>query len=284
MTGWKKLGVIAGGGPLGALMAKACFATGRPCFVIRLAGFADHHVENLPGASCGLGEAGKLIRLLKENDCDGVVLAGLVQRPDFSALKLDWRGAALLPKVAAAAAGGDGPLLSVVVDVLEDEGFRVFGAEEILSSLSASQGVYGANAPSDRHLADIKKAASLIDALGPYDVGQGAVVSAGHVLAVEAAEGTDAMLRRCSTLPDNIRGGEGLHGVLVKRPKPQQELRVDLPTIGVETIRGAAKAKLAGIAVEAGRALVIDREEVVSEANSVGLFVYGFTAEEVMRK
>ena len=281
MSGWKKLGVIAGGGPLGALMAKACLAAGRPCFVIRLSGFADHHVDDFPGAACGLGEAGKLIRLLKENDCDGVVLAGLVQRPDFSALKLDWRGAALLPKIAAAAAGGDGPLLSIVVDVLEQEGLRVFGAEEVLSGLSAAPGAYGAHQPTENHMADLKKAAALVDAIGPFDVGQGAVVASGHVLAVEAAEGTDAMLRRCAQLPDNIRGGAGLNGVLVKRPKPQQELRVDLPTIGVETVRGAAKARLAGIAVEAGRALVIDREEVAREADRVGLFVYGFRIEEI---
>ena len=117
--------------------------------------------------------------------------------------------------------------------------------------------------------------------MGKFDIGQGAVVASGHVLAVEAAEGTDAMLARCARFSDEMRGGEDANGVLVKRPKPDQELRVDLPTIGVETIRRVNEAKLAGIAVEAGRALVMDMPDVIREADRLDLFIYGFSESEV---
>ena len=281
MPRWSKLGVIAGGGPLPARVARASLARNEPVYLIRLDGFADEMTRDLPGESCGIGEAGKLIRILKDQGCDGVVLAGLVQRPDFHALKLDWRGAALLPKVVAAAARGDGALLSVLVDTLESEGFIVVGAEEVTRDLIAPEGAYGASAPTEKQFEDIKKAASVVRALGQYDIGQGAVVASGLVLAVEAAEGTDAMLDRCASFHDNLRGGDGANGVLVKRPKPGQELRVDLPTVGADTIRAAARAKLAGIAIEAGRTLVMDMEEMTRVANELGIFVYGFTASEV---
>ncbi|MEO0879542.1 MAG: UDP-2,3-diacylglucosamine diphosphatase LpxI [Pseudomonadota bacterium] len=277
---WRKLGVIAGGGPLPGAIARHCMDRGDPFFVVGLNGFADENVAAFPGACCGIAEAGKLIRILKEENCDAVVLAGLVTRPDFSKLRPDWRGAALLPKVIEAARGGDGALLNVLVQTLESEGFIVIGAEEAHGGLCAGEGAMGAVAPNQSHLADLRKAAAVVRALGAFDIGQGAVVAHGHVLAVEAAEGTDMMLARCATFDDDMRGGAGLAGILVKRPKPDQELRVDLPTIGVETIRGAAFAKLAGVAVEAGRAIIMDFDDVIRTADELGLFVYGFTLSE----
>ncbi len=281
MAEWSKLGVIAGGGALPGRIARARRDRSEPFHVIRLKGFADDHVAGFPGDDCGIAEVGKIIKLLKDNQCDGVVLAGLVQRPDFAKLKPDWRGATLLPKVAAAARGGDGALLDVLVETLEAEGFIVVGADDVTSDLKAPAGSFSAHTPMDHDRADIKKAAAVISALGAFDIGQAAVVASGHVLAVEAAEGTDAMLARCATFTDDLRGGEKANGVLVKRPKPAQELRVDLPTIGIETVRRAHAAKLSGIAVEAGRALVMDLDETVREADACGLFLYGFTAEEV---
>jgi len=278
---WRKLGIIAGGGALPLKLAAACEARGAPFIIVRLAGFADPAAAEFPGGEVRLGEGGKLARLLKEHGCDAVVMAGLVPRPDFSSLKLDWRAAALLPRLIAAAARGDGALLKVLVDAFEAEGMKVIGADEVAENLIAPAGPLGAHRPSAAQMEDLRKAARLIAALGPFDVGQAAVVADGFVLAVEAAEGTDAMLARCAELPASARGGEGANGVLVKRPKPDQELRVDLPTIGAETVRRAAEARLAGIAVEAGRALVMDREATIEAADAAGLFLYGFAAGEV---
>ena len=282
--------MIAGGGALPLRAAAAARARGEALYVIRLAGAADPALEAWPGEDCAMGEAGRILRLLKENDCDAVVFAGVVKRPDFKSLKVDWRGAALLPKVLAAAARGDGALLSVLVETVEAEGMFVIGAEEVVSEVVAETGPMGAYAPDKEDLGDLGKAARIIAALGPFDVGQAAVVAAGHALAVEAAEGTDAMLDRCAALRAASQGGGGRPGeaaaetarcgVLMKRPKPGQELRIDLPVIGPETIRRAQAAGLRGVAVEAGVAIVIDRDEVVRLADEAGLFVYGFTPEE----
>lgn len=279
MERWRKLGIIAGAGALPRRLAEAA---GTP-FVVRLAGIADEDFSRFAGAECGIAEVGKTIRSLKDAGCDAVVLAGVVRRPDFSSLKPDWRGAALLPRVIAAAAKGDGAMLSVLVETLEGEGFRVIGAEDVLAELAAPAGPVGALAPSQENWVDIRKAAAIIEALGPFDVGQAAVVASGHTLAIEAAEGTDRMLERCAALPASARGGEKRNGVLVKRPKPGQELRVDLPTIGVETVRRADAAGLSGIAVEAGAALLIDRAAIAREADARGLFVVGFLRAEIDR-
>lgn len=283
MARWRKLGIIAGAGALPLRIAAACAARSEPVHVIRLKGMADPALDAYEGETCAIGEVGRILRSLKEAGCDAAALAGVVQRPDFASLRTDWRGAALLPRIIAAAARGDGALLSALVSTLESEGFTVIGAEEATRDLAAPKGALGRLAPSETHWADIRKAAAVIAALGPFDVGQGAVVAAGLVLAIEAAEGTDAMLERCAGLAPALRGGEG-RGVLVKRPKPGQERRVDLPTIGVETVRRAHKAGLGGVAVEAGAALIIDAQETRAEADRLGLFVYGFEMEETLPK
>lgn len=278
MARWRKLGVIAGGGALPGLIVEACRARSVPFHMIRVGGFADPALQSLPGDDAGIGEVGKMLRALKANDCDAVVFAGVVRRPDFAAVKADWRGAALLPKLIAAAARGDGALLSVLVETAEAEGLTVIGAEEAIDGLAAPAGPMGRHAPDETDFSDMRKGAAVIAALGSYDVGQAAVVARGLVLAIEAAEGTDAVLERCASLPEALRGG-----VLVKRPKPRQERRIDLPTIGADTIRRAEAAGLKGVAVEAGGALVIDRDEMVRLADAAGLFVYGFTQAEIGR-
>ncbi len=280
MVRWKKLGIIAGGGALPVRIAASCRARAGGFHVIRIAGSADESLAGLPGDDCAMGEAGKILRILKNQQCDAVVFAGTVRRPNFKTLKADWRGAALLPKVIAAAARGDGALLNVLVETVESEGMIVIGAEEATQGLAAPAGALGARRPSENDFADIKKAAAVIRALGAFDIGQGAVVSGGLVLAVEAAEGTDAMLERCVGLTGAGKD-ENRAGVLVKRPKPGQELRIDLPAIGPETVRRAHAAGLRGIAVEAGVALIIDREDVIGAADDTGLFVYGFNDSEV---
>lgn len=275
MAGWTRLGLIGGAGDLPVRIAAAA---GASVFVLRLKGVADPRLLDFPGAEVGMAEAGKILRVLKDEGCDAVVLAGRVRRPDFASLKPDLRGAALLPRVIAAAARGDGALLALLVDTLEAEGHRVLGAEAVLGELAAPSGLLGSRAPTDADRSDIVKAARLVAALGPFDVGQAAVVARGFVLAVEAAEGTDSMLERCATLPQRMAERTG---VLVKRPKPGQERRIDLPVVGVETMRRAAAAGLSGVAIEAGGALIVDRAATIAAADAHALFVYGFSAAEV---
>jgi DUF1009 family protein len=276
-----KLGLIAGGGELPITLAKQCREADRPLFVVRLKGIADPRLGEFEGADIGIAEIGKAFSALKKAGCQAVCLAGMVRRPDFSALKPDLRGLTLLPGAIAAARKGDDALLRFLLGAFEAEGFLIEGAHEVAAGLTLSVGPLGQVAPGAEDMADIRKAFHVAGEIGRMDIGQGAVVCRGLVLAVEAQEGTDAMLARCAALPAPLRG-EQSHpvGVLAKRPKPIQEQRVDLPAIGVQTVVGAAQAGLRGVVGEAGKVLVLDRKAVAEAADRLGLFVYGLSPDE----
>jgi len=272
----RPLGLIAGGGELPVALAEQCQAAGRPFFVVRLKGFAGAELDAYPGETVGVAELGRCFEVLRRNGCEAICLAGRVDRPDFASLKPDWRGLKALPAAIAAARQGDDALLRFLVEEFEKEGFAVEGAQDVAAGLALGEGPLGALTAGPAHLADMAQALRVAAEIGRLDIGQGAVVCDGLVLAVEAQEGTDAMLARCAGLPAAIRGADGARrGVLAKRPKPIQERRVDLPTIGPATVEAAARAGLAGIAGPAGAVLVIDREEVIAAADRLGLFVVG---------
>lgn len=282
MPSWRKLGVIAGGGELPVVLAEHCAGERLPYFVARIAPMASAALDRHPGATHGLGAMGARMQALREAGCDAVVLLGQVARPDLQMLELDDAARAMLPALIAAMPRGDDALLRAVLAEHERAGFRVVGAEEVMADLLAPAGAWGAIAPSAAQMADLALAAKVAAATGSFDIGQGVVVCDGLVLAVEAQEGTDAMLRRVAELPAAVRGAaDARRGVLVKRPKPIQERRIDLPTIGVRTIEGAAAAGLAGVAVEAQGALAVRRAEIIAAADRAGMFVYGFTRGEV---
>lgn len=276
------LGLIAGLGELPVAIASNAVASGQGVYVLRLKGFEEPALAEFPGDVVGLGEIGHVLDKLKSAGCKDVVFAGIVKRPNFKDLKLDMRGAMLLPKVVAEARKGDDALLRVLVSEFEKHGFNVIGSEEANRTLLAPAGLVAGPEPTPENMADIRHAAHVAAATGALDIGQGSVVCDGLVLAVEAQEGTDEMLRRCATLPDEIRGRPGARrGVLVKRPKPGQERRIDLPTTGVSTVELVAAAGLAGLAVEAEGALLLRRAEMAEAANRLGVFIFGFEPDDV---
>lgn len=269
------LGIIAGSGPLPAQVARAAEAAGRRVFIIGLEGHAEPAVlAPFPHAFLRFGGAVRIIALLKEQGCEDLVLVGPVRRPSFRDLRPDAEGLKLLARIGRAAFMGDDGLLRAVIRVLGEEGFRVIGAHEILGGLIGRSGLLTKTAPDDQAKADIARGIAVCRALGVADVGQGCVVQSGIVLAVEAVEGTDAMLGRCGPL-----AWPGPGGVLVKLVKPGQERRADLPTIGEQTVRGALAAGLRGIAFEGGGTLIADRDRMVAAADAAGFFVLGLTAE-----
>ncbi|MCI4646323.1 MAG: UDP-2,3-diacylglucosamine diphosphatase LpxI [Hyphomonadaceae bacterium] len=270
------IGLVAGLGMLPVRVAEGALASGREVFVIRLKGFEEPALQDYPGDTVGLGEFGKLIKTLNGAGCRDIVFAGNVSRPDFSALKLDFRGARLLPKVLSAARQGDDALLQTILKELEAEGFTIRGADEIAGHLLAPSGLLAGPEPDEAARRDIERAAHVAREIGRLDVGQGCIVCDGLVLAVEAQEGTDRMLARCAELDLTLRGTpESPRGVLVKIPKPIQDRKIDLPTLGVATVEGVQRAGLAGIAFEAGGALIVDRIAVESTANEAGIFLFG---------
>jgi DUF1009 family protein len=280
---WSRLGLIAGGGDLPVHVAEAARRDGRLGCVIALKGFADPERYEAP-VPAGLGQLGAVLKALAQADCDAVCFAGIVPRPDFSSLKLDMKAMAMLPKVLAAAARGDDALLRAVVRIFEAEGLAVVGADEIASELAVREGLVGGVGPDDQSRTDALKALHVAAIIGAEDIGQGAVVADGLVLAVEAQEGTDAMLARVAGLPEAVRGSAARRrGVLAKRPKPGQERRIDLPVIGVSTVEGAAKAGLSGIAAPAGGALILGRDAVAEAADRAGLFIWGVPPEQMSR-
>ncbi len=271
-----KLGLIAGGGALPVSVAARCEAEGRPVFVVRLAGFADDHLARYPGLDAGMAEFGRILSALKKAGCTAVCFAGTVSRPDFRTLKPDLKGAALMPGIIAAATRGDDALLRKILSVFEGEGYAIEGADDILGGETLPVGALGAVRPTEEQLSDLRKALHVAEKSGELDVGQGAVVCHGLVLAVEAQEGTDAMLARVAGLPADLRGSaQERKGALGKAPKPIQDMRVDMPVIGARTVEMAAAAGLAGVGGFAGRLILIDRAGLIEAADRLGLFVWG---------
>lgn len=272
----KALGIIAGGGELPLAIADCVRETGRDVFLLALTGSADDTVAAYPHDWIALGEVGKVFKLLHANNCSEVLLAGKLARPKFSEIKFDMKAALVAPRVIAASLKGDDALLRSVVDIFEREGMRVVGAAEAAPGLLAPEGQMGRIAPSQEGKDDIFTAFQIVRAMGTHDIGQAAAVCGGLTLAVEAAEGTDAMIARIADLPEHLRGTTTKRrGVLAKAPKPIQDRKTDLPVIGVTTVRNAASVGLAGIAVEAGGALILGKRAVIEEADRLGLFLVG---------
>jgi hypothetical protein len=271
------LGIIAGGGDLPIAIAESAVEEGRNVFVAALQGIADDRVAQFPHEWVSLGQTGRTLSLFRQHGCEDVLLAGKVIRPKWNEIKFDATALRKLPKVMAAALQGDDALLRSLVAVLEGEGFRVVGTAEAAPGLLSKQGVLGNHHPSAQHETDIAVGVRVVEALGTFDIGQAAVVCDGLVLAVEAAEGTDAMIARVGSLSENIRGtSKRRRGVLIKAPKATQDGRTDLPVIGVQTVQNAASVGLAGIAVQAGAALIVNRKAVIQAADEAGLFLFGF--------
>ena len=266
-----RLGIIAGGGALPVRLAEAAAIAGRDPYIVVLGGAGrETDFDAWPHVTIDVAAVGRILAALRLAGCAELVLAGTLQRPRFTDLRPDWRGLMLLPRVVAAARHGDDALLQTLVGFLEQEGFRVVGADQVLNDLLAPEGVLGLVRPGDADMADLARAGQVLLALGTLDVGQAVVVRDGQVLGIEAAEGTDRLIERCAGLQPAGRGG-----VLLKLSKTGQERRVDLPTIGTRTIELAAAARLAGIGIEAGAALILDRDKVAAAADAAGLFVVG---------
>jgi DUF1009 family protein len=271
----RRLGIIAGGGVLPVKVAAAARAAGRGVFIVGLEGFADPAIlAPWPHEIRRLGAASRIVAALRENGCQDLVMIGPVRRPSLLDLRPDVEGAKLLTRIGRAAFAGDDGLLAAVIRVLTEEGFRVIGAQEIIQEVLAPAGVLTRTRPDAQAMADINRGVRVVGLLGSADVGQACVVQQGLVLAVEAIEGTDAMLRRAGELRR-----DGIGGVLVKLVKPGQDKRADLPTIGADTVRNAAAAGLRGVAFEAKATILAEREACLAAADAAGVFLLGLDPE-----
>lgn len=277
----RKLGIAAGGGVLPIKLAEAARAQGREVFIVGLKGAAGPTIEVWPHDWVRLGAMGRFVRLFKEAGCDDVVFIGPMDRPRLRDILPDFQGLLLMPDFIKRLKVGDDALLRGVVEYLERNGLNVVAAETILTSLLAAEGQLSDITPSASQEADIDLAIRAALDIGSRDIGQGAVARGGQVIALEDVKGTDAMLFRVAAEFPELKGGRS--GVLVKLPKPAQDRRVDLPTIGSRTVERAAMAGLAGIAVEAGGAIIADTDEIAGVANRLGLFITCFPPSRLDR-
>ena len=270
------LAMICGGGSLPLAVAGLVSATGRKVVLFPLKGFADGlAVEAYPHHWLRIGQIGAFIKLARAEGCRDVVFIGALVRPRILQTLPDFKAWLMMPRILKAFRGGDDHLLTGMARLLEGEGFRLRGAHEVAPQILAPEGVLGSVEPSEADRADIAFGMDYLDAASPFDIGQAVVVANRHVLAVEAIEGTDRMLARVAELRANgrIRAAHG--GVMVKAPKRGQDRRFDLPSIGPQTVEGAAAAGLAGIAVVGGATIVAEAEKFIAAADRARIFVVG---------
>jgi UDP-2,3-diacylglucosamine hydrolase len=264
--GQGRLGIIAGSGTLPVLLAEA---------------YPDAYCLSFEGTDCSLTDAiltryryeklGSVFTALRAEGVTRIVMAGATTRPVLDMKQLDLTVMALAPRILKAMSGGrDDALLRLVISVFEEQGFAVVGAHDLLPDLTAQAGVLSGVALSKHARADSDRGREILDGLAPLDVSQACVVAGGMCLGIETIQGTDAMLRFAASTPDRLRRGKG---VLCKFPKSGQDLRVDMPAIGPETLRRAAEAGLEGIVIAAGRVLLIERKTLLSLSAELGVSI-----------
>ncbi len=269
------LGIIAGSGELPRQLIERCAEEGRGVFVVAVEGETDAAtVLNIPHIWIRLGAVGAAIHKLREAGVYDLVFAGKIGRPKIASLKPDVLGAKLVAKLGLSLLGGDSSIFKTIVAFFEHEGFRIIGIHDIMQGMVALRGAIGKDMPGKQAMDDITDGVRIARAIGQMDIGQAVIIRYSLVIGVEAVEGTDALIERCTSFTID---GEG--GVLVKACKPIQEKRVDLPTIGKKTVELVHRDKLAGIAIEAGHSLLAERNETIKLADDLGIFLFGFTKD-----
>ena len=263
--GKRPLGIIAGSGSLPRIVISAMQQAGRPVFVAALKGSADQDPFDDVSHECG----GSIVKAFRAEGVVDLVMIGGVNRPNFTDIRPDLWTATGLAKLGLKALG-DNDLLVCIKDALEEEGFILRGVHEIVPDLLTPAGLLSKVKPDKKTQIDIERGIEVAQALGAVDVGQSVIVCNGIVLGVEGAEGTDKLIERCAALRHKDKGG-----VLVKLCKPQQDTRLDLPTIGVKTVENLYMHGFQGLAVQAGRSLMPERAALIKQANQKKIFVLG---------
>ena len=267
-----KLAIIAGKGELPKMIIKKCQEQQRDFLVILIAGEPsnvdflqyDHHI-------IGFGEISKITNILKSNQIKELVFAGGVTKPSMAGMKVDAKGAILISKILGNKFFGDDNLLSTIINFFEKEGFKVIGADQIIDDLLAGKGILGNVKPSVDMLKDVEIGQHALQVMSDLDIGQAIVAQQKQIVGVEAIEGTDSLIKRCG----DLQFKQGSKAVLVKMKKKNQSTKIDLPALGVETIKNLANAGFGGVAVQANYCLIINQKEVIKLADELGLFIVG---------
>lgn len=262
-----KLGIIAGNGSLPEQIAKLYQAKGGECFLADINRGLEQ--RNLNSKSFSIGSVGGIIDYFTENAVQKIIIVGGIDRPDLKSLKVDLAGSVLLARVLKGKLLGDDNALKIVAAYVESKGFEVISPMEVLNAGDYTNSLSSKKSLSKQDEDDIEIGKDVIKSLGHMDVGQAVIVLDGYVLGIEAAEGTDNLIKRCAALRKKDKGG-----VLVKMSKPGQDMRLDTPAIGPETARLIAEHRFSGVAVEKDGVIVIDPQETLAALDDAGVFLW----------
>lgn len=280
-----KIGVIAGGGQLPYAVARQIHALGKQVFVLALQGEADKSLRDFPCEEISITDLQKLIQLFKREKIKQVVLAGGVRRrPSLRELSWNRKTISALFRFVSALRSGDDALLRAFMGYLENYGFEIISAHQIVPQfLTPLHPFLTQRRPSKQQINEIMEAAKIAKLLGEMDIGQAVVSVGGRVVALEGAEGTDNMLQRVAELRRQGRI-DAKGGFLLKAAKPQQDFRADLPAIGPVTVENVFKSHLDGIAVEAEKSFILEFEKTINLANNHKVFITSFCQKKLEKK
>ncbi len=260
------LGIIAGNGLLPISLVDTFIKQGGQCYIAALEGEANPILyKNFNHRFFKIGMVGSIIEYFREYAVRDLVIAGGINRPNLRSIKVDLVGSQLIARILKQKFLGDDKVLSIIINFLEEKGFKIISSYQILN---ANNNIITKRTPSESDLIDIELGVKLLDNIGDIDVGQSIIVEGGYIIGIEAAEGTDNLIKRCANLRKNIAGA-----VLVKMMKKGQDNRVDLPTIGPETINNLANYGYNGLAIEKDKVIIIDPEGTRALADKYGLFI-----------
>ena len=229
--------------------------------------------KNKHSYTLSIGQIGKAISILKEYKCKKIIFAGKVNKPNFSKVKFDLKALYYLPKIIKESNKGDVSILKVIIKIFKKEGFKIINSTFFNPELVLRKGNYTKIKPDNLNRKDISKGKNIVTDLKEHNIGQAVVVRNGYVIAIESSDGTDAMLQRASILLKRFTLGKKREGVLLKFPKRNQDLRIDLPTVGIKTINKCEKAGLKGIVVKANQNIFLDRSKCINLANKKRMFI-----------
>jgi DUF1009 family protein len=272
----RPIAILSAGGTLPFAVVEAMRTAGRPLIVIAIEGIADPGLARLGANWLSLGQLGKLFALLRRENCAGVVLIGAMNRPTLRSMRIDATGWTYLFDFLRNIRRGDDAMLRGMMRWFEVQGFPVLGVAEVAPELVAPEGRLGKFDPPTEAMVAAALGFSCLDALSPFDVGQALVAFGERIVAIEGAEGTDALLERVAELRRQgrlPRAGRG--GFLLKAAKVGQSLKVDMPVIGPRTVERAVSAGLGGVMIEAHRVLLLESEAMVEAADEARLFLFG---------
>ncbi|WP_341748316.1 LpxI family protein [Candidatus Tisiphia endosymbiont of Dascillus cervinus] len=260
------VGIIAGNGLLPISLANSFIKQGGQCYIASLEGEANPVLyQDFTHQFFKIGMVKPIIEYFRKYDVKNIILAGSVNRPNLRSIKVDLMGSRLLARILKQKFLGDDKLLGIVTDFLEEKGFKVVSSYEILRT---NNDVMTIAVPSRIDNTDIELGIKLLDSIGYLDVGQSVIVDNGYIIGIEAAEGTDNLIERCSYLRKNSTGG-----VLIKMMKKGQDTRIDIPTIGAKTISNLANYAYKGLAIQKDKVIILEIERTIELANECGLFI-----------